>query len=51
MNRRDFLSAGSLVGLPFQQAAAMPQTAPRYTGKPDLKIIDVQAFVVNAGRN
>jgi galactonate dehydratase len=51
MNRRDFLSAGSLVGLPFQQAAAMPQTAPRYTGKPELKITDVQAFVVNAGRN
>src|SRR5215831_19200991 len=51
MNRRDFLSAGSLVGLPFQQAAAMPQAAPRYTGKPELTITDVQAFVVNAGRN
>ena len=50
MNRRDFLAGGSLVGLPFQ-AAAMPQTAPRYTGKPELTITDVQAFVVNAGRN
>ena len=50
MNRRDFLAAGSLVGLPFQ-AAAMPQMAPTYTGKPALKITDVQAFVVNAGRN
>ena len=51
MNRRDFLAGGSLVGLPFQ-AAAMPQApAPAYTGKPALKITDVQAFIVNAGRN
>src|ERR1700674_4783087 len=50
MKRRDFLAGGSLVGLPFQ-AAAMPQMAPVYTGKPALKITDVQAFVVNAGRN
>jgi L-alanine-DL-glutamate epimerase-like enolase superfamily enzyme len=51
MNRRDFLATGSLVGLPFQQAAAMPHMAPTYTGKPALKITGVQAFVVNAGRN
>ena len=49
MNRRDFIS-GTAVGIPFQ--AAVAQTSPpRYTGKPELKITDVQAFLVNAGRN
>jgi len=50
MNRRNFIS-GAAVGIPFQ-AAAMAQTPPpQYTGKPALKITDVQAFIVNAGRN
>jgi galactonate dehydratase len=39
-----------MVGVPLEAAAAQ-QNAPRYTGKPELKITDVQAFLVNAGRN
>src|ERR1700742_2583035 len=50
MKRRDFVAGGTLVGLPFS-AAALPQTAPTYPGKPALKITDVQATIVNAGRN
>ncbi|MGA2268895.1 MAG: galactonate dehydratase [Bryobacteraceae bacterium] len=50
MMRREFIAAGGAIGLPLQ-AAAMEQSAPRYTGKPQLKITDVQVFVVNAGRN
>jgi len=50
MKRREFLSGTAMAGLPLQ-AAAMPQASPRYTGKPELKITDVQAFLVNAGRN
>lgn len=50
MNRRDFL-ASSTVGLPLQVAAAQSVPPPRYTGKPELKITDVQPFLVNAGRN
>jgi len=50
MDRRSFIS-GAAIGIPLQ-AAAMAQTPPpRYTGKPELKITDVQAFLVNAGRN
>jgi galactonate dehydratase len=50
MNRRDFL-AGAGIGIPMQAAALEQTPAPRYTGKPELKITDVQAFLVNAGRN
>jgi galactonate dehydratase len=50
MNRRGFLS-GAAIGIPFQAAAMQQAPPPRYTGKPELKITDVQAFVVNAGRN
>ena len=49
MNRRDFISAGAMTGLPLEAAAA-EQNPPRYTGKPELKITDVEAFLVNAGR-
>jgi L-alanine-DL-glutamate epimerase-like enolase superfamily enzyme len=48
--RREFIAAGGAIGLPLQ-AAATQQSAPRYTGNPQLKITDVQVFVVNAGRN
>jgi len=61
MKRRDFLAAAgigvSLIGAAAQQAGngSRPKAAeppsPRYTGKPQLKITDVQAFIVNAGRN
>ena len=51
MNRRDFL-AGTAAAVPFQAAVAQQQApAPRYGGKPELKITDIQAFIVNAGRN
>src|SRR5579862_2843212 len=50
MNRRDFISGTAAVGIPFQTALAQT-SPPRYTGKPELKITDVQAFLVNAGRN
>ena len=50
MKRREFIAAGGAIGLPLQ-AAAMQQSAPRYTGNPQLKITDVQVFLVNAGRN
>jgi len=52
MNRRSFL-AGTAATLPLQARAmqrAEQPPAPRYTGKP-LKITDVQAWIVNAGRN
>ena len=48
MMRREFIAAGAAIGLPLQ-AAAMQQSAPRYTGNPQLKITDVQVFIVNAG--
>jgi len=51
MMRREFIAAGGAMGLPLQAAAAMQQSAPRYMGNPQLKITDVQVFVVNAGRN
>src|SRR5438477_4758409 len=44
MKRRDFLNAGA-VGVPLQ-VQAMAQTAPHYTGKPALKITDIQSFLV-----
>jgi galactonate dehydratase len=50
MERREFLKGSAAAGLPLQ-AAAMEQAAPRYTGKPNLKITDVQPYLVNAGRN
>jgi galactonate dehydratase len=54
MKRRDFLAAAA-VGIPFGAAAQERQRPdppePRYTGKPELKITDVQPFLVNAGRN
>jgi galactonate dehydratase len=48
MKRRDFLVQGGTVGLPLQ-AQAMSQASPRYTGKPELKITDIQSFLVDAG--
>src|SRR5260370_36418432 len=48
MKRRDFLAQGGAIGLPLQ-AQAMSQSSPRYTGKPALKITDIQSFLVNAG--
>jgi galactonate dehydratase len=62
MKRREFLAGIAGAGLPFQlgalqrgsrqQGAGQQQDSPRYRGgKPDLKITDVQPFVVNAGRN
>lgn len=47
MNRRDFINA-SAAGLPFQ-VRAVAQDGPRYTGKPALKITDIQSFLVSAG--
>jgi len=49
MNRRDFLASGAVMqsALPSTMTA---QTEPRYTGKPALKITDVQPFLVYAGR-
>jgi galactonate dehydratase len=49
MDRRDFLR-GTAVGIPLQ-AAAMQVPAPQYTGNPELKITDIQAFLVNVGHN
>jgi galactonate dehydratase len=48
MKRRDFLVQGGSIGLPLQ-AQAMSQASPRYTGKPELKIADIQSFLVDAG--
>jgi len=50
VNRRNFLS-GAALGVPLQAAAMAQAPPPQYTGKPALKITDVQAFLVNAGRN
>lgn len=50
MDRRDFLQ-GTAVGIPLQAAAMQQMPAPQYAGKPELKITDVQAFLVNAGHN
>jgi len=44
MKRRDFLHAGAL-GFPLAPQA-LAQTAPRYSGKPALKITDIQSFLV-----
>jgi len=49
MQRRDFLAQGAAFGMPLE-AALMQQNPPRYTGKPELKITDVQVFLVGAGR-
>jgi galactonate dehydratase len=48
MKRRDFLVQSGTIGLPLQ-AQAMSQASPRYTGKPELKITDIQSFLVDAG--
>jgi galactonate dehydratase len=48
MKRRDFLVQGGAIGLPLQ-AQAMSQASPRYAGKPELKITDIQSFLVDAG--
>jgi galactonate dehydratase len=48
MKRREFLVQGGTIGLPLQ-AQAMSQASPRYTGKPELKITDIQSFLVDAG--
>lgn len=44
VRRRDFLSNGGIAGLPLQA-----QVAPRYTGKPELRITGIQAFLVGVG--
>src|SRR5664279_360881 len=65
MMRREFIAASGALGLPLQAAAmqgdrmeqnriqqgGVQQPAPTYTGKPQLKITDVEVFIVNAGRN
>ncbi len=48
MKRREFLTHSAASGLPLY-AQAMPQAAPRYTGKPELKITDIQATLVGVG--
>jgi galactonate dehydratase len=48
MKRREFLVQGGTIGVPLQ-AQAMSQASPRYTGKPELKITDIQSFLVDAG--
>jgi galactonate dehydratase len=48
MRRREFLVRGGAIGLPMQ-AQAMSQTGPRYSGKPALKITDIQTTLVGAG--
>ena len=48
MKRRDFLLQGGAIGLPMQ-AQVMAQSAPRYSGKPELKITDIQATLVYVG--
>ena len=48
MKRRDFLAQGGAIGLPLQ-AQALAQTSPQYSGKPALKITDIQTTLVNAG--
>ncbi len=46
------MTAVTAAGFPLQAAAiAQQESGPHYTGKPELKITDVQAFIVNAGRN
>jgi galactonate dehydratase len=50
MMRRDFLHTAA-IGLQAQAAAAA-QSGPRYSGKPELKITDIQSFLVSTqGRN
>jgi galactonate dehydratase len=44
VQRRDFINAG-VIGLPLQ-AQALAQSGPRYSGKPALKITDIQTFLV-----
>src|SRR5262245_23944583 len=62
MKRREFFQTTATAGISLQAAAAQQTSAtrnatateapvPRSTGKPQLKITDVQAFLVNAGRN
>jgi galactonate dehydratase len=62
MRRREFVAATAGIGLALQADAEQQggigatqntaeQASPRYTGKPQLKITDVQAFIVYAGRN
>src|ERR1700737_4520733 len=48
MNRREILVQGGAIGLPLQ-AQAMSQASPPYSGKPELKITDIQSFLVDAG--
>jgi galactonate dehydratase len=51
MKRREFLMQGGALGFPLAPQA-MAQAAPRYTGKPALKITDIQSFLVyTGGRN
>ena len=50
MKRRDFLARAGVTGLPVQ-AFALQQNPPRYSGKPALRITDVDARLVGMGRN
>ncbi|MCC6858716.1 MAG: galactonate dehydratase [Bryobacterales bacterium] len=49
MKRRDFLAQGGSLGLPLYAQTMAQTTAPRYTGKPALKITDIQPFLVGVG--
>jgi galactonate dehydratase len=49
MKRRDFLAQSGVMSMPLQ-AEALAQRGPRYTGKPALKITDIQPTLVNLGR-
>ena len=52
MKRRDFLVQGGAIGLPLQHQAevyAVALSSPQYSGKPALKITDIQTTLVNAG--
>jgi len=48
MKRREFISQTGALSYPLG-AQAMAQAAPRYSGKPALKITDVQATLVRSG--
>ncbi|MGA2269436.1 MAG: galactonate dehydratase [Bryobacteraceae bacterium] len=47
MKRREFLTHTSAISLSLREAMAQP--VPSYTGKPALKITDIQSFLVGVG--
>jgi hypothetical protein len=50
IKRREFMSSLAGSGVAFQVPSA-EGAAPQYNGRPELKITDIQATIVNAGRN